>query len=201
MRIRFTLRQLLGLVVYVAIACAGLLHPTANMASAVFTLTATLLFVGVLAAVGRKGSARAFWIGFAVAGWGYLWMAHWADEESYYQITSPWKLQTSGPLLTTKLLRLAHEALHPAPAGGSTGGGFFSVPAELLDPLSGQVNLPLAQFSVQPPAPANYEATLNAFMRIGHSLWALLFAYLGGLLTRYFHETGTRSTKDRAAPA
>jgi hypothetical protein len=188
MRIRFSLRQLLGLVTFVAIACGGLVRPSPTSASAIFTLTLAVLLVAVLAAVGRKGSQRAFWIGFAIAGWGYLWLAHWPDDERYFTNRS-WELQTNGPLLTTKLLRLAHNALHPPPDGGFGGGGFFSIPVEQTGGPARALGLPFAQFSPPRPMPVDYEANLNAFMRIGHSLWALLFAYLGGLLTRYFYDT------------
>lgn len=198
MRFRFSLRQLMALVVFVAIGCAGLVHPSRYLASAIFTLTVMALFVAVLAAVGRKGPRRAFWIGFAIAGWGYFWAAHWADETSYFDIQTRWKLQTDGPLLTTKLLRLAHTALHPGPE--PTGGGFFSVPGVPIDDVGRPISLPLAQYSVQPrPPPRDYEATLNAFMRIGHSLWTLLFAYLGGLLTRHLYDTRPVSPNGRSA--
>ena len=68
-------------------------------------------------------------------------------------------------------------------------GHFPGRPVVPVDDAGPPVNLPLAQFQVQLPPPPNYEATLNAFMRIGHSLWALLFAYLGGLLTRRLYDT------------
>jgi hypothetical protein len=186
---RFTLRQLMTFVAFVAVGCGGLLHPSAWLASAIFTLTVIVLFVAVLAAVGRSGAARAFWIGFAIAGWGYLWVAHWPDEESYL-VNPQWQFQTTGPLLTTKLLGRVHTALHPPPK--VRGGGFFSVAPERwgMNP-NGSIfsSLPFAQFAAPAPTPAGAQPTLDAFMRIGHSLWALLFAYLGGRLTRALRET------------
>jgi hypothetical protein len=151
-----------------------------------------VLLVAILGAVGRRGTARVFWIGFALAGSGYLWVAHWADEESY-AISTDWRLQTTGPLFTTKLLRLAHGSLHPPPPNlpergmGGMGGGFFAVPSEpLLGPVFGQMAAPSA---ASVAAWADYELKRSAFMRLGHSLWALLFAYLGGQLARYFRAT------------
>jgi hypothetical protein len=194
MRVRFTLRQLFGLVVYVAIACGGLLHPSATVASAIFTLTLVVLLVAILAAVARRGPRRAFWIGLAIAGWGYLWAAHWPDEASYYVINTRWELQTTGPLLTTKLLQSAYEGLHGA--SEAPGSGFFSVPVEPSE-AGALLSLPLGQFGTS-VGPASDPAILNAFMRIGHSLWAVLFAYLGGLLTRHFYETSSRPPKDKS---
>ena len=194
MRVRFSLRQLMALVAFVAIGCGGLIRPSVYLASLIFTGTLLVLLVAILGAVGRRGPARVFWIGFAIAGSGYLWLAHWADEESY-TVSTDWRLQTSGPLFTTKLLRLAHGALHPAPQGNPGGRGFFAVPLEpTLAPVFGQMRIPNPNSAA---AAATYEAELGAFMRIGHSLWALLFAYLGGQLARYFRVTAEGSTDRR----
>lgn len=194
MRLRFSLRQLMALVAFAAIGCGGLVRPSVFLASLAFTATLVVLLIAILAAVGRTGTARVFWIGFALAGWGYLWLAHWPDEE--YTVSNQWRLQTAGPLLTTKLLRMAHAAIHPAPQGfsptpqgvGGVGGGFFAVPTDpRLGPVFGQMSSPNPAVA----AWAAYEETLSAFMRFGHSLWALVFAYLGAHLTRCFRATAT----------
>jgi hypothetical protein len=39
-----------------------------------------------------------------------------------------------------------------------------------------------------PPSASSYPA-LSSFIRVGHSLWAWLFALFGGLLARYFYAT------------
>jgi hypothetical protein len=111
-----------------------------------------------------------------------------------------WELQTTGPLLTTKLLRSAFAALHPPPENGSPnvptgmggmGGGFMSVPPSGfeagLEPLVAQFGGGLGRLQ-RPPAGPTYDQIHSAFMRIGHSLWTLLFAYLGGRLTRGFFD-------------
>ena len=194
MRVRFSLRQLMALVAFVAVGCGGLMRPSVYLASLIFTVTLVALLVAILAAVGRKGSARVFWIGFAIAGSGYLWLAHWADEESY-TVSTDWRLQTTGPLFTTKLLGLTHGALHPAPQGYPGGRGFFAVPVEpWLGPVFGQMG---TRGPNSAAAAVAYETELDAFMRIGHSLWALLFAYLGGQLARRFRATAEDSTERR----
>jgi hypothetical protein len=202
MRVRFSLRQLLALVAFVAIGCGGLMRPSVYLASVIFTATLVALLVAILGAVGRTGSARVFWIGFALAGSGYLWAAHWADEESY-AVSTDWRLQTTGPLITTKLLRLAHGAIHPAPdgyvpppaaQGYPGGGGMFSVPSEsTLGPVFGQMGGGFGSPNPLIAAAAAYETERDAFLRIGHSLWALLFAYLGGQLARSFRATAEGS--------
>jgi len=204
MRVRFSLRQLMGFVAFVAVGCGGLIRPSVALASLIFTMTLVVLLVAILGAVGRKGSARVFWIGFAIAGSGYLWLAHWADEDAY-TVSTNWRLQTTGPLFTTKLLGLAHGALHPPPPGGfggvpggmggMGGGGMFALPLEpAAAPVFGQMAIPSRASAANAAA---YEAERNAFMRIGHSLWALLLAYLGGQLARYFRVTAEGSTDRR----
>jgi len=162
------------------------MRPSVYLASLIFTATLVVLLVAVLGAVGRTGTARVFWIGFAIAGSGYLWMAHWADEDAY-MVSTNWRLQTTGPLVTTKLLGLAHEALHPPPSGYPPVTGTFALPLEpLAAPAFGQMAIPRPGSAA---AAAAYEAKVNAFLRIGHSLWTLFFAYLGGQLARYFRVT------------
>lgn len=195
MRFKYSLRELLGLVVFVAVACGSLLDASPWTASVVFTLTLAILLLGLLAAIGRKGSVRAFWLGFTITGWGYLWLAispRQLPDEGLYGLAPSGLFQSGGTLVTTKLLRLGHAAIHPpkpnAPkpnAGmGGMGGGFFSLaPDSLQEEIDSFARI----------GGFGDDIIFHAFMRIGHSLWALLFAYLGGRLTRYFHDTAAPS--------
>ena len=192
MRFRFSLRELLGFTALAALGCGGLLHPSEYADSFAFTFTVIALFVAVLGAIAKRGSARMFWLGFAVAGWGYLWAAHWADDEAPF--SSGWQLQTSGPLLTTRLLRAACLKLHPPSAFPGKDVGMFSVGPERAGQTASTLLLGRSQLA-RPVV--DYESTLAAFMRVGHSLWTLIFAYLGGRLTRYFYTTATPPGQDR----
>lgn len=199
MRLQFSLRELLFIIAVVALGCGGLLHPSAYAESFAFTFTIVLLFVAVLGAIARKGSARVFWLGAAVAGWGYLWMAHWSDPES--PILPNWELQTNGPLLTTRLLRAACDRLHPAPPPQGSGMGMFSLRPE----RPGNQNAPPQLFGGQPVnAPpvtvVPYERLLAAFMRVGHCLWTLIFAYLGARLACYLYRTASPTAERSASP-
>ena len=114
MPIHFSLRELLISVAFCAVATVGALYPTPLWASIIFTSTVFILLAALLAAVGSTGSARAYWLGFAIAGWGYLWLAHWTDENYPvdYPDVVPWQLQANGPLVTTKVIRWAFAAIH-----------------------------------------------------------------------------------------
>lgn len=182
MRLQFSLRELLAVMAVAALGCGALLHPSDLAESFTFTFTIAFLFVAVLGAIAKRGSARMFWLGAAVAGWGYLWVAHWADEEN--PALPPWALQSTGPLLTTKLLRIACDRLYPPPPP-APGMGMFSVRPE----KPGNKAAPTLLVG-GPQSAANamsYERLVAAFMRIGHCLWVLLFAYLSARLTSHFY--------------
>src|SRR5690348_358666 len=71
-RIRFTIASLLVVVLLVAVGFAALREASDPWDSGVFTLALAILLVSILLAVHRTESRRAFWLGFALFGWGYL---------------------------------------------------------------------------------------------------------------------------------
>jgi hypothetical protein len=71
-RIRFTIASLLVVVLLVAVGFAALREASDLWDRGVFTLALAVLLVSILFAVHRTGSERAFWLGFALFGWGYL---------------------------------------------------------------------------------------------------------------------------------
>jgi hypothetical protein len=71
-RYRFTLAQLMAIVLFTGFGFAALRSASVLWASAVFTLTVAVLSVAVLGAMARRGGARMTWAGFALFGWVYL---------------------------------------------------------------------------------------------------------------------------------
>jgi len=71
-RIRFTIASQLVVVLLVAVGFAALRETSDLWDGGVFTLALAVLLVSILFAVHRTGSERAFWLGFALFGWGYL---------------------------------------------------------------------------------------------------------------------------------
>jgi hypothetical protein len=69
---RFTIRGLLGVVLFVGVAVADLRAPTDAWDSAAFGLTLLTLLAAVLLAIHRADRRRAYWMGFALFGWVYL---------------------------------------------------------------------------------------------------------------------------------
>src|SRR5262245_13725795 len=115
---RFTLRQFLAAVAFIALGCVALRSASSWWASAMlglilFVLTASLLLVAY-----RRDADRAFWAGFATFGWVYvlLLVLGWTMDAGPLRTTS---------LVTNKLSRAAHgwlysEATYPTMTGANS---------------------------------------------------------------------------------
>jgi hypothetical protein len=198
-RFRFTIRGLLIVVVFVAMAVAALRAADAAWDIAVFSLAGSTLLAATLFAVHRTGEKRAFWLGFALFGWVYL-------AASVHEAVEP-------RLLSTKVLAYLDS----------------KVPERyVLDEVTIQ-GLGQTAGSARPHRLTGYSRTLNAtvsrsaislwdaatgkllsgpgastehFIRIGHALVALLAAFAGGTLSRFLFATEhERHSRSIAAPA
>lgn len=123
MRIR--LIELLIVVGVIAFAMVSLNRADPLFETLFFSFTLLTILAAILMAIGRRGGARAFWIGFAVTSSTYLAFAHLPDSEESVP-------RHNGPEITTQLLRHAFNWLHGDEDGSSlsppSGIGFFSVP-------------------------------------------------------------------------
>ena len=70
--IRFTIGRLLCVILVLGIALAALKESSDLWESGIFSVTLVVLLASILLAVHRTESSRAFWIGFALFGLGYL---------------------------------------------------------------------------------------------------------------------------------
>ncbi len=75
-RVRSTVRGMMLVCLYVAICLASLLSPSQFTADFLYTVQICLLFTSVLGVALRRQAERAFWLGFAVFGWGYLFLTY-----------------------------------------------------------------------------------------------------------------------------
>jgi hypothetical protein len=69
---RLSIAALMGCVLLAALGFAVLRYPTEWSASIIFCLTCGILCLAVVGACFKQGRERAWWVGFAVFGWGYL---------------------------------------------------------------------------------------------------------------------------------
>jgi hypothetical protein len=201
-RFRFSIASLLGLVVFIAIAVAALRAAAGGWDSALFSTVVAMLLISVLLAVHRRDQRRAFWVGFALFGWVYL--------------AASMVTQIEARLVTTKALSyLDSTRLMTRPAGAAyfdyDGDGWLDLRvantnALYLNAGNGTfqdvtLNSGVIANSGQPsgngkPWSSPFmtwkfltgpTGTSENFIRIGHSLTALVLAFLGGHLSRYLY--------------
>jgi hypothetical protein len=164
-RIRFTIASLLVVVLLVAVGFAALRESDDLRERGVFTLTLGVLLVSILLALHRTDSRRAFWIGFALFGWTYLGLSLVPSIESR--------------LLTTKALAYLNTKVPGRPAVRNVA---FTPDGRLLA-TSGQGHVRLWDAATGKPLDGGNGTTEN-FVRIGHSLLALVAGWFGGQLSR-----------------
>ena len=188
--IRFTIASLLGLVLFVAVAVAALHRADDLWDSIVFSLTLGLLLASVLLAIHRAESRRAFWLGFALFGGAYLGASLIPPVEArllttralaYLDSKVPGRDSVSpGQPRTTRTSPCTRSPSRPRRNLSSTDQGRT---IRLWDAATGQpIGGPIG--------------TSEDFLRIGHSLTALVLAFLGGHLSRSLYNTGHRAAEE-----
>jgi hypothetical protein len=200
-RPRFSIAGLMVVVLVCAVGVAALRYASEAWAGAMFTLALGVLAAAGLGAVYRRGRKRAFWLGAAVFGWGYLAACF-----------GPWSATEVRPhLITSTLLEWLYPRIHPQPPpplsvttnatwSASTSvntvqTGTWQVVGSTPGNAPGGSGAPAQTFSAfvlsAPVAPS------EPFQRIGHSLFGLLAALLGGLIAVAFF---ARRDEAREAP-
>jgi hypothetical protein len=165
-RLRFTLAQLMGVVIFIGLGFAAMRSATLLWSSMVFTLTVAVLTAAILGAMARRGRARMMWAGFALFGWIYLSTTFW-----------PWAAGngvTAPPYVTRWALdywdaKLWDPTKAPVVRIDTAG------PGELLY----QRNQPGWS-----PAPFVTFPDSLQFRRIGQCFATILFGFVGALLGR-----------------
>ena len=197
-RFRFNIGTLVILVVVFGISFAALRESNDIWESGVFTVTLGLLLVSILLAVDRTGSRQAFWIGFTLFGAAYLGLSVVPPIESrlittkalaYLDSKVPGR-PTVTPSYIVRLVGLgainnqvssvnvALDEIQSATAGQGQEGRWNVTTAKLLGGWSG---------------------TTENFVRICHSLFALLVGWVGGILSRRLNRASTSPERTTAA--
>jgi hypothetical protein len=200
-RFRFRIGTLLVLIIALGVGFAALRESNDTWDSGVFTLALGALLVSILLAVHRTGKRRAFWIGFALFGWAYLGLPLVPPIESR--------------LITTKALALLESRISDRPIVIS-GRVWDTWSRNLAQSRNlGQNNQSINSTSIAFSPQGNLVASGNQgiirvwdvsggnplgtgsgtaenFVRIGHSLLALIFAFVGGRLSGYLYAQNRR---------
>jgi hypothetical protein len=167
-RPRISLAGLMVLVVVLGFGFAALRDASETWAGIVLLLTLGLLGVSILGVVYRREARRAWWVGFALFGWGYvaLTLAPWSKPE---------KLPSRVPLdyLYAWISPRKVVAMEPFAASGGLDDGQFIV----LDPSPSHDSLPgVPQGSDAVFAIGTID--LKAFRAIWHCLLALVAGFV-----------------------
>jgi hypothetical protein len=179
-RFRFNIGTLVILVLFFGVGLAALRESNEIWDSSIFMLTLGVLLTSILLAIHRVEKRRAFWLGFAIFGSAYLGLSLLPSIESR--------------LITTKGLAYLDSKVpgRPVPFHVVTGysrTGLNQVSNGTLasngikTPSAGQGPIRLWDASTGKVLGGWGGTTVN-FVRIGHSLFALLVGWLGGQLSR-----------------
>jgi hypothetical protein len=200
-RPRFTIASLLVFVLFLAFGLAALRESTEVWDVAVFGVTFLLLLTSVLLAVHRTGPRRAYWLGFALFGGAYLAAGLIPPVGA--------RLPTSKGLVYLDSLvpgRQATFTIAFSPQGGiGTKIGTMQVfaatttsaPVATPSPATSQIwNVTTGRLLF------NGSGTSENFLKIGHSLAALMIAFLGAHLSRYLRASGkSEAAVSEASPS
>jgi hypothetical protein len=174
---RFSISTMMAVIVVSAVGLAAIRNCSAVWAGAMYSITFFTLICSLLGIVFGRNMRRTYWSGFAVLGWGYLFLLY-----------VPWLYdKVGGFLLAPNLFAYLEEILH----ANSQGGGLQSLPIGMLGAVATG-----GGFS----GPTGIDA-MSDCVRIGVAMEALLWAALGGYAACYFASgPGGESNRDVAGP-
>jgi hypothetical protein len=254
---RFTIADLVGAVLFCAVAMAGLMFASTPWGAAALSVALSILTLAVLGIIYRRGERRAFWTGAVLCGWAYLTFSSGPWFIDYVRpklITSrtlewayPWLIppdrQASNPRFQLRRFELPRASLEggltieqlngsaidvwikkdgeaaPAPlvlgaatenqnnGGNVINAGVLLVNADQYERLA-EAKAYLRQFILRPHTPSPLDSlwmippvTASEFYDVGHALFALLAAWVGGMVARFAFATRERGADTAAAAA
>ena len=187
-RFRFNIGTLVILVLVFGISFAALRESNDIWESGVFIVTLGLLLVSILLGVHRTGSRRAFWFGFTLFGAAYLGLSLVPSIESRLITTKALAcLDSKVPGRPTVPLRYIASLI----AIGAVNNQVSNVNVALNEIQSGTAGqVQVGRWNVTTAKLlGGWSGTTENFIRIGHSFFALLAAWLGGHLSRRLYQS------------
>jgi hypothetical protein len=176
-RARASIATLLVVVGLLAIGFAALRVSSRLWACACVSTDLLALVIAIGASIYRRGSRRAFWVGFALFGWTYLILA-----------LGPAPLNGWRDLLVTSpVLSMLEDRLLDAPTPTMRGGTLSAIGRA-------QRASELTPWTYWTDTDRSNPFSSDSFNRIGHSLFCLGIALGGGAFCRFLHDTRDKSS-------
>jgi hypothetical protein len=197
-RFRFHLGTLVIVVLLFGVSFEALRESNETWDSSIFTLTLGVLLTSILLAIHRAEKRRAFWLGFALFGLAYLALFLVPSIESRLITTKglafidskvPRSIARSEVLFDDLLVENNSQPITLTVKEGT--GNLIEMPV-----VAG--SKPLFPIILAGPSLTRSSGTTENFVRIGHSLFALLAGWLGGQLSRCLCRA-SRSSEPTAA--
>jgi hypothetical protein len=200
---RIRIASLLGLVLFVAVAIAALRASDDAWDSGVFGATVVSLLLAVLLSIHRDGRRRAHWLGFALFGWAYVvgclvpgvaerlptskglaFLESKRFASPYFRLIvgngMRMRLNVARNTPYADAVRAVDTTIQAVSADGTPEG---IVLGDLDN--SGEPDVFLSRSRWLGSVLGSTTGTGEAFVRIGHSLLAIVLAYLGGRLSAW----------------
>jgi hypothetical protein len=169
-RLRFHIGTFVIVILLLGICLAAMRESNEAWDSSIFSLTLGVLSISIPLAIHRTEKRRAFWLGFALFGSAYLGMSLVPAIESR--------------LITTRALAFLDSEV-PRPNQGEL--GYFEYASEGVIDLYVANNSLFSWNNLVGTLPNGSSGTTEHFVRIGHSVLAIVAALLGGQISRYLH--------------
>jgi RNA binding activity-knot of a chromodomain len=174
--LRFSLAALVGVILLVSVYLAALRQSSTWAVELALTLTIGVLTAGLLWALFSPNANRWFWLGFQLAGWGYLLLAF-----------SDWsQAQLKTHLITTRLVTGLHQQMPIAnPQDVTVEWHGYWYPAEILRQSGAKHFIHYRGYGPEWDewiGPERIRGQLGPFLSISHSLLSLVLALAGGVI-------------------
>jgi hypothetical protein len=178
-RFRFHLGTLVILILVLAVGFAALRESSDLWESGMFTLTLGVLLTSILLAIYRSEKGRGFWLGFALFGSAYLGLSLLPSIESMLITTKAFAyLSSKVPGRPMKSYTLINSGIRSGSPSNQVQSIFLSIDGNQAA-TDGQ-----GKVAIWKAVTGGWSGSTENFVRIGHSLFALLAGWLGGQLSR-----------------
>ena len=188
---QFSLRHLLVSVAFVAVACTALLNANPWWVRGSWLVGVGLLFGAVVQALFRRGQRRAFWTGFAIAGW--LCVVAGTNAFDGLRIVRQLPEQTLAGLYARLPDALRMPFIEEQTGRPVDGGASLPSSVTGYTPSQQAFSFTLAFQAAQQQqptfAPNPRHVSWEFFASIGEAIWTLLAALLGGTVARWVYRS------------